>query len=117
MRLKNVHGFSLHTPFHLSESVIRAIIGFIYTKELSEAESWYTIYLHCQDKTTGVPMHGDLVFPLGSAIWERFEFLPYVRASPLAMLRCSLARVAGENLCTTFFENSVCPDQRDTSHI
>lgn len=117
MRLKNVHGFSPHTLFHLSESVIRAIIGFICTEELSEAESWYTIYLLCQDKMTDVPMHGDLVFPLGSAIWERFEFLPYARASPLAVLHCFLARVAREDLCTIFFENSVHPDQHVMSHM
>lgn len=117
MHLKNVHGFSPHTPFHLSESVIRAIIGSICTEELSEVESWYTMYLLCQDKMTDVPMHGDLVFHLGSSIWERFVFLPHARASPLAVLRCFLARVAAEDLCATFFENSVRPDQRDMSHM
>lgn len=106
-----------HTPFHLSESVIKAIIGFICTEELSEAESWYIIYLLCQDKMTDVPMRRDSVFPLGSAIWERFEFLPYARASPLAVFCCFLDRVAGEDLCTSFFENSVHPDQRDMSHM
>lgn len=62
-------------------------------------------------------MHRDLVFPLCSAIWERFEFLPYARASPLAMLHWFLARVAKEDVCATVFENSVHPDQRDMSHM
>lgn len=62
-------------------------------------------------------MYGDLVFPLGSAIWERFDFLLDARASPLAVLHCFLARVTWGDLCTTFFENSVCPDQCDMSHM
>lgn len=66
---------------------------------------------------TDAPMNGDLVFPLGSAIWERIELLLYARASPLLYFLAFFARVAGEDACTTFFENSVLPDQRGISHM
>lgn len=60
---KNVRFFSSHTPFHLSDPAIRAIIGYICTERLSEVEWGYRTYLLCQDKETDVPMHGDFVFP------------------------------------------------------